>query len=143
MKNADDVVAAARAYLGVPFAHQGRTRHGLDCLGLLVCVAKDLALKHQTGLLADADELGYSHYPDSERLKTGLEQYLKPSDTLIAGNVVLMRVDSHERHLGLIGGYSGAGEHSMIHAYAPARKVVEHHLSQEWRENITRIYTLA
>jgi hypothetical protein len=36
------VVRTARTYLGVPFKPYGRTREGLDCPGLLLCVASDL-----------------------------------------------------------------------------------------------------
>jgi cell wall-associated NlpC family hydrolase len=44
MPGRTDIVAAARTYLGVPWRHQGRTRAGLDCAGLIVMVARDLAL---------------------------------------------------------------------------------------------------
>ena len=39
-----DIVDQARGYLGTPFLHQGRTRHGLDCVGLVIRVAHDLGL---------------------------------------------------------------------------------------------------
>ncbi len=45
MLTADSFIAAARAYLGVPWRHQGRSRFGIDCVGLLVCVARDLGIR--------------------------------------------------------------------------------------------------
>ena len=42
--SADRLVAQARSYLGVPWRHQGRTRAGIDCAGLVVLVARDLGL---------------------------------------------------------------------------------------------------
>ena len=30
-----EIVAAARDWVGVPYRHQGRTRNGIDCIGLL------------------------------------------------------------------------------------------------------------
>lgn len=40
----DQVVKAARRYLDVPFKLHGRTRAGLDCIGLLIAVARDFGL---------------------------------------------------------------------------------------------------
>ena len=36
------IVAAARTWLGVPWRHQGRTRQGVDCAGLVVLVGRGL-----------------------------------------------------------------------------------------------------
>lgn len=42
-----DVVRVARGYIGTPFHHQGRAPgHGLDCVGVYVCVARELGLDH-------------------------------------------------------------------------------------------------
>jgi cell wall-associated NlpC family hydrolase len=34
------IVSAARSWLGVPWRHQGRTRQGVDCAGLVVLVGR-------------------------------------------------------------------------------------------------------
>ena len=31
-----EIVDAARNWVGVPYRHQGRTRNGIDCVGLLL-----------------------------------------------------------------------------------------------------------
>jgi cell wall-associated NlpC family hydrolase len=136
--HSSDITAAARQYLGVPFAHQGRTRHGLDCLGLLVMVARDLGL----GQAAAQDVCDYAHYPDEARLRGGLERVLQPQDAMAAGCVLLMRVDAHARHLGICAEYSGGQGWSLIHAWAPARKVVEHRLDAGWQQSVAGIYRL-
>ena len=41
---ADAIVAEARTWLGVPWRHQGRSRAGVDCAGLVVLVARALEL---------------------------------------------------------------------------------------------------
>jgi len=38
----NDVIAAARGYLGTKFEHQGRSRFGLDCAGMVVTPLRDL-----------------------------------------------------------------------------------------------------
>jgi cell wall-associated NlpC family hydrolase len=38
------IIAAARSWLGVPWRHQGRTRQGVDCAGLVVLVGRGLGL---------------------------------------------------------------------------------------------------
>ena len=40
----EDVVKAARMFLGVRYMHQGRTGAGLDCIGLPVVVRQVLRL---------------------------------------------------------------------------------------------------
>lgn len=61
------VVAHARAWVGTPFRHLGRTRGGIDCLGLLLRVIEE------TGLVANVK------VPDSEYLDR-LCYDLKPAD---------------------------------------------------------------
>lgn len=38
------LLEAARAYVGVPFRHLGRSRTGLDCVGLLLVAAADAGI---------------------------------------------------------------------------------------------------
>ena len=46
---------AARAYIGVPWQHHGRSRHGLDCVGLLFLASRDIGtLTAKSGVQADA-----------------------------------------------------------------------------------------
>ena len=51
------------------------------------------------------------------------------------GDVVLVRIDEHAQHVAVVGDYTPDG-FSLIHAYAPARAVVEHALDAWWRERI-------
>lgn len=130
-----EIVAAARDYIGVPFVHQGRSRLGLDCLGLLVRVAQDCDLRLDGAPVWQRDEGGYGHYPDADHLRAQLEAVLQSAEALAEGCVVLMQHDGTARHLGVVGEYAG-DELSLIHAYAPAKSVVEHRLDEQWRARI-------
>ncbi len=139
------VVAAARGWLGTRFHHQGRIRKtathkgGVDCLGLLIGVAIECGLLSRLGTpLQHHDELDYPHYPDSVHLQEVLGNLLYPVDVsaVSAGDVVLMNIDSNPQHLAI------ATNTGIIHAYAPARAVVEHALDAWWRERIVAVYRL-
>jgi cell wall-associated NlpC family hydrolase len=44
MITGQQVAEAARKYCGVPITEGGRSREGIDCVGLVLCVAHDLEL---------------------------------------------------------------------------------------------------
>jgi len=130
------VIAAARAWLGVRWQHQGRSRAGVDCAGLVIAVAQGLGL-------TEFDTADYARHPDGVTLAATCEAQMRriKRDAMQPGDVVLMRFDGHPQHLALLAGYPLGGL-SVVHAYAPARKVVEHRLDSVWRAHIVRAYSL-
>lgn len=131
---------AARGWVGTRFAHQGRLkkterhRGGVDCLGLLVGVADELQLRDAHGVLLSAfDEQDYSHLPDTVRLECILLRLMQPIAVcdIRQGDVAMLRVDDRPQHLAIVS--DGPG---LIHAYAPARGVVEHALDAWWRARL-------
>jgi cell wall-associated NlpC family hydrolase len=143
------IVACARGWIGTRFHHQGRvkkTQHhkgGVDCLGLLAGVANELRLRGPEGNpLTLADETNYSHQPDAVRLKERLSELLMPvaEDHLTPGDIVLLRIDDSPQHLAIISDI--AGGLGLIHAYAPARAVVEHQLDEYWRQRIEAAFRI-
>ena len=139
-----DVTRAARGWLGVPFAHQGRSRCGVDCLGLLVMVASELGLAFENKTARACDEVTYGHRPDTQRLYQALARYLVPVDRQIMApaDIALMQVEGLPQHLAIISDYPQSGQLGMIHAYAPARKVVEHRLCEHWRTQLHAAFRL-
>lgn len=148
-----DIVTAARGWLGTRFAHQGRVKAtaqhkgGCDCLGLLVGVAKELGLRRREGTalraLSDYDRTDYGHIPDGARLQFLLEEALVPVTVqeVEPGDILLFRFDGNPQHLAIVSDYpQGLG---IIHAYAEARKVIEHRLDEAWRGRIVRAYRFA
>lgn len=131
MPSSAEIVNAAREYLGTPFHHQGRVKGvGVDCAGLLVCVGRDLGLNV-------FDDVTYAHEPDPALLRMMLASQLKivnPHQQPEPGDIVLMRWGAaHSQaatHLGIV------SDIGLIHAYAPAHKVVETSIDDDIRRSI-------
>jgi cell wall-associated NlpC family hydrolase len=130
-----EVVLKAREYIDTPFHHQGRLKHvGVDCAGLLVCVARELGLE-------PLDDTTYDHDPHPETLKT----YLDAQPFLVSvtrfdrdiGDILFMALSTRTmrgHHLGIV------SDIGIIHAYAPAHKVVETVLDATLARAIVGVY---
>lgn len=135
----EKIVSAARAEIGTPFRHQGRIPgKALDCAGLVIVVADKIGAEYR-------DQQGYSNRPSGGLLESALDgqsglERIEINDRK-AGDVLLMRFNSDPQHLaifaGLVDVYQAEG---IIHAWAQARKVCEHRMSDEWRSRIVRAY---
>ena len=138
------IIAIAREMLGVRFAHQGRNAaEGLDCLGFLLVVAERAGIRFHGKSPWVHDRRDYGAKPDTLVLQSALARALTPvdkKDTQLA-DILLLYVANRPQHLALITDYKNT-EFGMIHAYAPARKVVEHHLDARWQQAIARVYRL-
>jgi cell wall-associated NlpC family hydrolase len=128
MPKREEIIASARSYLGVRYHHQGRTRAGIDCAGLLVCVARDV------GISTEDDQMGYSRTPDGRSLKQALDAFGAPVDAFQPGDFLLMRFDAQPQHIAIV------TDVGIIHSYLSARRVVEHRLSEDWRARIVQAY---
>lgn len=146
---AHPIAESARGWLGTRFSHQGRVKRtdthggGVDCLGLLVCVARELKLAGRTGKwLADCDRKDYSRRPETQTLRYELDNQLTPINTenVAEGDVLLLSVDGSAQHLGIVGFQHG--RLTVIHAYAQARRVVEQTLDSHWRGQIAAAYRI-
>lgn len=121
-----DVVAEARSYIGVKWQHQGRSRAGVDCLGLVREVGAAL------GLL-QFDTRDYSRQATDESMLWQCRELLQPvaAGDWRAGDIPVMRFGKN-RHIGFFGDYVHGGL-SLIHAFSMApHKVVEHRFSDDW-----------
>ncbi len=63
-----DIIRTARSYIGTPFHHHGRLKNiGVDCLGLLIGVAKELNLNDKMGRpIQFHDTLNYGVMPNEK-----------------------------------------------------------------------------
>jgi NlpC/P60 family putative phage cell wall peptidase len=146
-----DIVAEARSWVGTRFCHQGRKkrselqRGGVDCLGLLVGIAEALDVRDMRGVpLITYDQRDYAVNPRGEALLGALCVALThvPMAEATAGDIVLFAYEKNPQHLAVLCDYSGGGL-GMIHAYAPARAVVEHALDASWRARMVAVFRVA
>lgn len=124
------IVSTARGYLGVPYMHQGRTRHGLDCVGLVLMVAHDLNL-------SDFDIDHYSRVPSGRMMVRKINEQcsrLKLSE-IKPGDLLHIAYEKQPQHLALV------TDKGMIHA-DNLRGVVEHRLDDGWRLKVRGAYRL-
>lgn len=128
MARSDDLVLAARSYLGTPFVHQGRSRLGLDCVGLLVLAARDAGADIE-------DRADYAPDPGN-LLPVELARQFDPAEDRLPGDVLLMRFAGEPQHLAI---FTGA---TVIHSHAAIRRVVEHHLDAKWLRRIVQAYRM-
>lgn len=108
-----DLVEAARDWLGVVYRHQGRTRFGVDCAGLVVCAMRDLGIEI-------ADKRAYSRQPFNGELEsTGLKHF-RPVAQALPGDVFLMSFAGNPvSHVAI---YTGE---NIIHSYSNIGCVIE------------------
>lgn len=141
MITGEDIALAARGWVGTPFRHQGRGPGGIDCIGLVARVARDLALVD--GDVIDAIERRHSGYgtePSGGRLQRLLDDYMlpvAPADRQI-GDVALMRFVREPQHVAILD--RDGGRWLIIHAYQRVGACVRHGLDRAWAARIVRLY---
>lgn len=129
----DEIVAAARAWLGTPYRHQAATLGaGCDCLGLLRGVWRTLYGDEPMDVPAyRADWRDAVH---RNEMQGAAERLLTPTDTAAAGQVVLFRLGQVPRHCGIT-----VGVDRFIHAQE-GLGVVEANLTEGWAKRIAGRY---
>lgn len=123
------VIEAARAYLGVPWVHQGRTRKGIDCLGLPVCVAHDLGW---TTLDYTAYAERKPNWPHLFKLIAQCMDKINPAEMGLAD--VLVFQCNQMPHVAIVG--DKGAPWSLIHSHQGAGKVVEAIYDTAWVQRV-------
>jgi NlpC/P60 family putative phage cell wall peptidase len=143
------VASMARGFIGTPYKHQGSNRAGVDCIGLVVAVARDLCLLSDAVdfagrriPLADFYNPGYSREPSKQTLFERLTQYLDPVDVEDAtlGDLLLFRVAKHPQHVGIITANDPEQGWLITHSFQTMHKVVERDLGARWRQRLVAAF---
>ncbi len=129
------IVRKARECLGTRYHHQGRVRGvGMDCVGLIVYVAKEL------GLFDYDDRANYSRIARGgvlcQEMARFMPKWVSPEDAKI-GDVLVFWISDRTRrpqHMGI------KTDYGLIHTYSDVGRVVEHVLDERWTRRIVRAH---
>ena len=126
-----DITAAALSLVGTPFHAQGRAPGiGLDCIGVVVCVARACGIPV-------VDREAYPLRPNGE-LQGELESRLdRVSGAVQEGDILLMAFDKEPHHVAIV-----ISENRIVHAHAQlrVRKVVAQTYTDYWRSVTRAVY---
>lgn len=114
------VIAEARTWLGVPYRHQGRTRLGIDCVGLPIVVGQALGLWPPRFEIAN-----YGRLPSAE-LAERVQAHCQRIPQAIPGALIMIAWTRTAAHVAICTGTT------MIHAYESVGRVVEHGYRGRW-----------
>lgn len=126
MTTGEALARCARTWLGVPFRHQGRSRNGVDCAGLIIGV-----LRECDALPANfTDVPAYSRAPQ-RALGELVHALTVPAARAAPGVIVLIRWpgERYPSHVAICTG------ENLVHAYMRARRVVEHGYRGPWQRD--------
>lgn len=121
MLNKQLIVDEAKTWLNVKWQHQGRTKRGVDCAGLVFCVGNDLKLMDydftQYGRRTSGQAFLH-HFRDNMNMDRVDNVANRQS-----GDVLLLRDFQFPCHCGIFE-RDESGQEWAIHAAAPKKKVV-------------------
>jgi cell wall-associated NlpC family hydrolase len=121
------LIAQARRLVGVPYAHQGRSVHGIDCIGFIAISATSAGvdLVKLTGL---EDRRDYGRKPTSHLLSLVARSCTRVRVTE-PGLMILFRFPNERapQHLAIL-----TDTNTIVHADAKRGCVVEHGYRGQW-----------
>ena len=87
MITGEQIAEAARKYIGSPIVEGGRSQDGLDCVGLMLCTARDLGLSFP----AEVTNYGMNIWlhPRTRDAREFLSHYMVQVDSPAVGDVIL------------------------------------------------------
>lgn len=119
------IVDEARNWLGVPFLHQGRSKHGVDCVGLVICVRE---VVEPCGFVSDILRV-YARRPKDGLLLAIANEKCKQIEAPEVGAMLLVKwpKDATPSHVAIL-----TGEGTLIHSYRNIEKVCEVGYRSQW-----------
>lgn len=137
------LVDAARRWIGVPFRHRGRSRRGVDCVGLVVMAYSDAGIQ-----LPDFRLYGREPHRDGmiRHMKVALGEPVAvapvSSSHLQTGDVIAIRYLAEPHHAAVLGvrHYGGRPALTMIHAEGIHGAVLEQRLTPDVIDRITHVF---
>lgn len=121
------LVAAARGWLGVRWRHLGRSRTGVDCIGLVLLCLRECGVEI-------ADPAPYAREPQGTRLLEGIGRHAARVPEPRHGDVLLFRMGLYGGHVGIASEHPQHRVPAVIHAFArQGEQVCEQVMNDEFR----------
>jgi cell wall-associated NlpC family hydrolase len=137
MSNTQVIIDTAREYLGTKYVHQGRSKHGIDCIGLLVVICNKLQICDTSVDRMDYPPQGTGIEVEARLQNGGLLR--KPKGCApIAGDVLGFWIGRSTRvqHIGVM-----TTESRFIHTHQGVGCVVEHALAGAWLRRVGVVWS--
>jgi len=129
----DKFIEVARSMVGVPYKHHGRSRQGVDCVGLIVVVAEELGIELQ-------GHTDYKKVPNPDTLLKGILTHCTRTRglSITPGNIALMEFSTvtGATHVGII------TDLGILHAHEVRGYVAEHRINDQWRKRIKATFSI-
>lgn len=137
----DQYIKQVRSLLGppsVPYVHAGRTRIGVDCVGVITLPLMELGVPFK-------DKRNYTNCATDIGLVSSLSEQLVPINhrERKPGDIVVLWVNKSTKlpqHVGVIV-QSPKGHEAIVHAFSERQRVVENALGY-WANRITHAFRL-
>ncbi len=123
------VMAIARKYVGTPWHHQGRVIGvGIDCIGLLVCVAKEMGFQLQ-------DVVGYPLEPNGT-LDNNLYEQMDAVDIIKPASIGMFWTQQKDKaqHIAIFTDYG------LIQAHLGSDNVIETRYTKAWDNRLMQVF---
>jgi hypothetical protein len=160
------VYECGRKYLKTPFGKRGRDGRGIDCIGVVLCVGRDLGLNDKDG--NPFHPAMYENYPDQpfgdelqeeckKRLIVKLLDTPSSFSQMLPGDIVTMRIPPEQifrklfaqavaktpiTHVGIVSDSNGSlGVIHSLNSRSVNRKVVEHLIDLKWLRRIAGVFS--
>lgn len=118
----------------MPFRHQGRSRAGVDCIGLPVCILKT------TGALPTdfLDDPTYGRAPNTSEFLDTVRKFCPEVHAVEDGCLIVFKWPAAKfpSHVGIADG------RYMVHSYQANGRVVRHGYGQPWLRLTHSLYRL-
>lgn len=131
----DNIIAAANELVGVRYRHQGRTLHGIDCVGVPIYIAAKLGIK-------EWDTTAYGPRPnvrEFDRLIMDTGAKLLPFAEMSSGDMLRMNYQGWPVHIGIYE-VDSKGQEWIIHAYASHKMVTRDSLTDHMKQFIQSVW---
>ena len=131
MTTKTEIEAAALSLLGTPFAANQRAPGvGMDCIGVLVCVARLCGIPH-------IDRVDYPMQPNGELQQELAARFERVTGEPQVGDVLMMQLErmSEPHHVAIL--VSGD---RIVHAHNRAGKTVAQTYTRFWHQAVRAVY---